>query len=72
MKKILFLGILPVFAISLLSFSNPVETKITETFTDCKSYCNGYADAKEEEEPMTMEEWNAVREACLERMCQEE
>lgn len=69
MKKQFLLGILPVFAVSLLSFSKPVDTKITKNFCDYTSYCSGYADAKEEQEPMSMEEWTAVYDGCIAKRC---
>ncbi len=57
MKKQFLLGILTVFAVSLLSFnSSAEEVNIAEALSPGGDYCSGYADAKEEERVMTMEE----------------
>lgn len=70
MKKQFLLGILPVFAVSLLSFdSTAEEVTITEALSPCGDYCSGYADAKEEERVMTMEEWTAIYNECTSRRC---
>ena len=69
MKKQLLLGLIPVFAISLLSFANPTDTKITEGCAYLE-YCAGYADGKEEAaKVMTMEEWTAIKDGCIARRC---
>lgn len=69
MRKKFILGILPLFVASLLLFSNPIKASNSDTFCEYTSYCAGYADAKEEAKPMTMEEWTAVYEGCVERKC---